>query len=172
MYFISDLLIPGSNKIKRCLLQGKKDESTYSTHDWPVVRTNKECVSSWKNAMSDISNNYGTLRQSIRWTSYLNSHRKINATVNADQTVICVKVSDTEIRYHAAYKIRYSYRHKTCHVAYNFTSSNKMHVDASLSDCVWLEFCRSTLNISAPPVVVSTFERWCSKNIWWKLTSD
>ena len=131
VYFISDLLIPGSNKIKRCFLQGKKDASTCSTVDWPVVRTNKDCVYAWKNSMSDISINDGTLRQSIRCTSELNSQSKTNATANADQMVIRVKVSETEIKNYAEDSSRSSHRCKRFVVAHNYKSSDKMHVDAS-----------------------------------------
>lgn len=47
-YFISDLLIPGSNKIKRCFIQGLTDEYTFSTHDWTVAQTNKDSAADWK----------------------------------------------------------------------------------------------------------------------------
>ena len=147
VYFISDLLILGSNKIKRCFLQVKKDESTFSTHDWPAVRTSKDSIFAWKNEMLDISNIDGTLRQSIRWYSEMSSHRKINAKVNADNTFIFVKVSETEIIYYDADKSRSSHRYKRCPIAHNFIPSDKIHVDASLSDCVRLTFRRITLNV-------------------------
>ena len=78
------------------------ETSACSTFDWPVVKTNKDSVSTWESTISGIRNSYGTLRQSIRWTSKSNYHRKVNATVNADQTVIHVKVLETEIRRCAA----------------------------------------------------------------------
>ena len=159
VHFISDLLIPGSNKIKRCFLPDKTDESTFSVHDWPVVKTNKDSVSTFKKSILEISNSDGTLRQSIKWSSKLSSHRKNNAKVNADHMVICAKVSETKIRHYTADKSRSSYRHKIFPITHNFILSDKTHVYASLSDCVWLAFRRSTLNISVLPKVEITFER-------------
>ena len=159
MYFISDLLIPGSNKIKRCFLQGKKDEHTYSTHYWLALRTNKDSFYAWKNEMLGISNSDGTLRQSIRWTGELSFHSKTNAKVNADHTVTCVKVTETEIRCYTADKSRSSHRYKRLPLSHNFIPSDKTHVDASLSYYVWLSLRHSALNMSAHPKVESTFER-------------
>ena len=95
--------------------------------------------------MSDISINDRTLRQHIRYTSELKYHRKTNATSNADQMIIRVKVSKTEIGCCVVDKSRPSHRHKRCTIAHNHTSSDKMYVDASCSDCVSLAFFRSTL---------------------------
>ena len=93
-------------KIKRFFLQGKTDESTFSLHDWPVVQTNKDSVSTWKNTMLDISNSDGTVRKYIRWNNVLNSHSKTNASVNTNHTIICIKASETKIRHYAADKSR------------------------------------------------------------------
>ena len=167
MCSISDLLINSSKKSKDHFYKGK-DVSTCSVFDWPVVRTNKDCVSAWNNTKSGISNNNGTLQQSIRWTSKLNSHRKTNATVNADRMVIFIKVLDTEIRCYLADESISSHRYKRCPLAHNFTCSVKIHFDSSISDYVWLVFRRSTLNISTPPIVVRNFEHWYSKNVQWR----
>ena len=137
MYFISDLLIPSSNRIKRCFLQGIKDEYTFSAHDWPGVLTNKDSIFAWNNAMLEIGNSDGTLRQSIRSSSELSFHRKTNAKVNDDHTVTCVKVSKTEIICYAVDKSRDSHRHKRCPIGHNFIPSDKTNIDSSLSDCVW-----------------------------------
>ena len=134
VYFISALQIPGSNKIKRCFLLGNKHVSTRSKLDWPVVRTNKDYISAWKNAMSEIIIYDGTLRQSFRWTRQANSHVETIVTVNSGQTVICLKVSGSDIRHYAADANRSSRRYKRCHVSQNFISSAKTHVDVSSSD--------------------------------------
>ena len=60
--------MPGTNKIKRCFVQGETDEATFSEYAWPIVQPNKVSFSAWKQAISDISNSDGTLQQSVRWT--------------------------------------------------------------------------------------------------------
>ena len=51
---------------KKILSTGKKDVSTRNKLDWLVVRTNKDCISAWMNAIPDIITYDSTLRQSIR----------------------------------------------------------------------------------------------------------
>ena len=85
--------------------------------------------------MSDISNSDGTFRQSITWSRELIFHRKTNAKVNADHKDIFVKVSETEIRHYAADKIMSSHRYKRCPIAHIFIPLDKIHVNASFSDC-------------------------------------
>ena len=65
IYFASDLLLIGANNIKRCLLQGKKDASTSSKFQWPIVQVNAECIAVWKSALSEISTGNGCFYQSI-----------------------------------------------------------------------------------------------------------
>ena len=87
--------------------------------------------------MSDISNSDGTLRQSIRCSRKLISHYKTNAKVNADHKAIFVNFSETEIRirYYAADKSMTSHRYKRCPIAHIFIPLDKIHVNASFSDC-------------------------------------
>ena len=95
-----------------------------------------------------------------------------NATVNADQTVICVKVANTDVRYCDACAGRSSHRHKRCPVSQNFTPSAKIYVDAAGSHCVWLTFGRSTLQASFPQNNISTFDSCCGKHVRWKFASE
>ena len=109
--------------------------------------------------MSDISNYDGTLRQSIRWSSKVNSYVETIATINAAQTLIFLKVSESDIRHSAADNIRSSHRCKRCPVSQNRIPSAKTHVDASSSDCIWLISGRSILQVSAAQKYVNAFER-------------
>jgi len=134
-----------------------------------VVRINAECISVWKSAISDISTFDGTLRQSIRWTSKEHSHFVTNALANADHSVICVKVSDTEAIHYSSNKNRSTHRHKRCSSPQDFTPAAKTWVNVTSADCILFSFSRITLQTSSPRLHLSTFERWCSKHVRWKV---
>ena len=157
VYYVSDLLLLGTNRIKRCFLQGKKDVSIYSEFNWPVVQINAECISVWKSAISDISTCDGSLRQSLRWTSKGHSHFETNAWVNADHSVLCINVSDTEAKYYLSNNFRSSHRHKRCPSPQDFTPAAKIWVDAKSADCIWSRFSRTTLHTSIPRPNLSAF---------------
>ena len=110
--------------------------------------------------MCEISNYDDTLRQSIRWSSKENPDVETITTVNAAQLVICLKVSESDIRHYEADNSRSSHRCKRCPISQNYIPSAKIHVDASSSDCTWLTFSRSILQVSAHQKGVNTFEHW------------
>ena len=101
-----------------------------------------------------------------------NSHRKTNASVNADHTIICIKTSTREIRHYTEDMSRSSHIYKRCSISNNFVPSEEIHVDATLTDCLWTVFRRCTLYTSVPPTVESTFERWCKKHVRWKSSAN
>ena len=65
-YFLLDLLLLGTNKIKWLLRLGLIDDTISSEHPWPIVQPNNNSLSTWKQDIANIINNDGTLYQSIR----------------------------------------------------------------------------------------------------------
>ena len=88
------------------------DESTFIDHTCPIVQPNKESFSAWKQAITKISKNDGTLQQTARWTTLQNSNRKTILKVNTNHTGICINKSASKHRYHTIEARSSSYRHK------------------------------------------------------------
>ena len=65
-HFISDLILPDTNWIKRHFEQGSIDKTTYVMCSWPVIQPSKNSFSICKQAIANMSNNDGTLQQLIR----------------------------------------------------------------------------------------------------------
>ena len=150
----------------------KKDVSIHSKFHWPITHVNAEWIAALKCAISDISTCDGCLRQSIRCNSEGYSHFESNAWVNADQSVLCIKVSEIEDKHYSSNNNRSSYRHKSCSSPQDFFPVTKIWGNATSTDCIWSSFTRTTLQASSPRTTLSTFGRWCSKYVHWKVAPD
>ena len=106
-----------------------------------------------------MSNYDGTSKQSIRWTSFKDSHRTNNSQVNINHTLICITKTQKEYICYSAESSRSSHRHKMCVAPEDFTPSEEIHVEAALTECIWTEFRRCTMLVSPSPPVQSTFDR-------------
>ena len=98
--------------------------------------------------MSNISDDDGTLHQSIKWTSFYESHRITSASVNINHTVIPITTAQNENTCYSENLNRSSQRCKRCAIPEDFSPTEEIQVDATLAYCICTEFLRCTLNVS------------------------
>ena len=128
VYFLPNLLLPRTNRIKRCYRNEDPDDSSDISFQWPSVYPNKESMDLWISVINNLISPDSTLNKSIRFTSLSAANRKKSSVINDARKVIRITVSKCHERYFTTISSRSSQQFRRFESVEDFQPSEETHV--------------------------------------------
>lgn len=139
VYFLSDLVRPGSTRALDCCMDGEEDTWTYSSYAWPRVVSSVAVRAVWKKCIRVITSGDQLLLCSLPHLRFQSCHQSSRCLINSSRTLLISLGS----KMHSFFKLRPATRGD-----FHFVPSNA--ATDSTFEPIWVKSHSAKLRLHSP----------------------